>query len=177
MFRAILLLQRERLKEMWLKKVAKTKKKHTSIDFSIYDFYDFFTILIYTLTSLLQSFTHNASSSSATFSYHLVVRFLLHLILRHCHYSFLSLNCGLIQRAIMCELSVCKLKRYFAPFFVNTHEQLISKSLLQKKRENQEKTYFYRLFLHLQFFYDFLRFLIQHTKWSQKHKRTHKRCV
>ena len=32
MFRAILLLQRERLKEMWLKKVAKTKRKHTSIE-------------------------------------------------------------------------------------------------------------------------------------------------
>ena len=32
-FRAILLLQRERLKEMWSNKVAKTKKKHTSIDF------------------------------------------------------------------------------------------------------------------------------------------------
>ena len=42
-FGAILLLQRERLKEMWWNKVAKTKKKHTSIDlFSIYDFFTIF---------------------------------------------------------------------------------------------------------------------------------------
>ena len=41
-FRAILLLQRERLKEMWSNKVAKTKRKHISIDFfHLQFFYDF----------------------------------------------------------------------------------------------------------------------------------------
>ena len=41
-FRAILLLQRERLKEMWSNKVAKTKKKHTSIDFFHLQFFMIF---------------------------------------------------------------------------------------------------------------------------------------
>ena len=41
-FRAILLLQRERLKEMWLNKVAKTKKKHTSINFLHLGFFTIF---------------------------------------------------------------------------------------------------------------------------------------
>ena len=46
----ILLLQRERLKEMWSNKVAKTKKKPTSIDFFhlrfFTIFYDFLRFLI-----------------------------------------------------------------------------------------------------------------------------------
>ena len=46
MFRAILLLQRERLKEMWWNKVAKTKRQPTSIDFfSIYNFFMIFEIV------------------------------------------------------------------------------------------------------------------------------------
>ena len=44
MFRAILLLQRERLKEMWSNKVAKTKKKHTSIDFFHLRFFTIYNI-------------------------------------------------------------------------------------------------------------------------------------
>ena len=79
-----------------------------------------------------------------------------------------------MQRAIMCELSVYMLKRYFMPFFVNTREQLISKSLLQKKMGKTK-----RKPTSIDFFsiYDFLRFFIQHPKWSQKHKRTYKKCV
>ena len=42
MFRAILLLQRERLKEMWSNKVENTKKKHTSIDFFHLRFFTIF---------------------------------------------------------------------------------------------------------------------------------------
>ena len=46
-FRAILLLQRERLKEMWWNKVAKTKRQPTSIGFfSIYDLFTIFTIFL-----------------------------------------------------------------------------------------------------------------------------------
>ena len=60
----------------------------------------------------------------------------------------------------MRELSVCMLKRYFAPFFVNTREQLISKSLLQKKmgktKRKPTSIDFFSIYDFLRFFYDFL---------------------
>ena len=55
MFGAILLLQRERLKEMWWNKVAKTKKKHTSIDFFHLRFFTIFYDFSYNIQNSLKN--------------------------------------------------------------------------------------------------------------------------
>ena len=54
---------------------------------------------------------------------------------------FLSLNCGLIQRAIMHELSVCALKKKcFAPLNANTRANRGDKKFSTKMAKNKEDT-------------------------------------